>query len=1291
MFHTSAQKLIAAPLLIFVINISMFAEQWSGNVVKNPGFEEDFVNAVAESHCISFKGDWYYNQKDSVPDYWLLRGNWSRSETDARSGRHTIKLADEKTTASQQYYRAIYQHGGGAWKGGPMGPMKLGEEEKSRFAVPWKAAVWVRGKGSITLGGIKAESPDGTGWMHVTVECPAGAQTDPAKSMKLTLTGPGEFDDVVVQQQIPNSPNLIDNASFEQVDSNGNPEGWSEQRKFRAIGPTYYVWTDWNHAFRPNRGAVTTDKLVVHRGERSLRFDVYPGDEKYIESDLVVLNQTQPRVMEVGVYVRADRIKLLDIRLVNQDGDHLPAKRPREPEWNRGGSFLFGNGTFGWRYVRKTFACLNNERLKGVRVRLCARGFNGHTLDDGGTRPYGMTCGTVWWDDLRVMERASDEATLQQRGVKLPKQSVPGVQRLSDGVIDFGERFFGENTFIYSFTSKTGAGSWQLKLTTTLPGNEPVETTSKKMRSGKGKTVTLTAPYTIKNLAGELLIQAKFDVELFNGNKNVATASYAFNTWPVVVDVDIARHYNLPNENPVSASLNLGVAEATLKKIRKLTLELYRASDQKVLGTQTFNDVWTAFKETKAKLPALAESNGLEFNLPAPITRCDHTNLIITKLDLSKLKVCPHDNPVRDTVLRVRGTDAAGKELFSQESAPFCRMQPAPKQADIKKVEIRKDGALLINNRPRFITGATHQNQRIRHTFPIIDQLDLMGQRLTQGNEGKFKSLQKLWSEHGLYAIQIKPVSGQNGIISVTSLSDEQKKSFEEFVTAGGMKNVVSINSGGWERTIDFHNPDQLQKHKTINDWLRRVSKRPIAISTSGAFNAWWLNDLHIYDIVHGETEMWGPMDFNVVLLPYCRRAGRKVAWVYLPQLYDNHPFERYRFEIYENIIRGSCGVSMIQGIGDPTFNRGIAGELRYLEEPLNSLDKTPEVTFSPNISHKVTRHKNKTTILATNCGPIILGNWKWTDQIKFSGRASHEGDSINTQWFRPDGIRIHGFRGLPMPEMVQKGDKIVQHLWIDPNEKPDWIMVAVRGDGRFAHNAVLGKFDFDQFCNVDGNILMYSELNHSVWHEINWILPPEKYKRLLKVQHLMHGRNVADGIKNSAEDGRQKVRKHIYQANHFHNLGSIPKPGEWYRIEIDAEKADLVGRLIDGFAYLTRNGRALWDYSTLERNGEVVRVFCEDTAGIDRSLLSSVRISVPGLKYGTKIKVLFEDRTIISDGGSFTDDFDGLDTYGYESDGVIGDMFGFIKDPNRELNSMIPSGTGYSYGPTAVHIYEFR
>src|SRR6185295_10032266 len=124
--------------------------------------------------------------------------------------------------------------------------------------------------------------------------------------------------------------------------------------------------------------------------------------------------------------------------------------------------------------------------------------------------------------------------------------------------------------------------------------------------------------------------------------------------------------------------------------------------------------------------------------------------------------------------------------------------------------------------------------------------------------------------------------------------------------------------------------------------------------------------------------------------------------------LYDHTPYERYRFETYENIIRGSAGVAMLYGIGDPTFNRGLAGELRYLERPLNSLEKTPNVALVPAVSHKVARHQGKTYILATNAGPITLGKWLWNTEIKHSGKASHEGDSMNQMWVRPGGVRIH-------------------------------------------------------------------------------------------------------------------------------------------------------------------------------------------------------------------------------------------------------------------------------------------
>lgn len=1258
---------------------------WTGNMARNPGFEEDFVNAHAEGHVLSFKGDWYYNQKDLVPDYWDFKGEWAWTGQ-GKSGGHALKLGN-RAIASQTFIRAVTQEGGGAWGGSNILPVPMSAADKKRFAQPWKATAWCRGGGVLSLSAaaksVSAKARPGADWQQLTVELPASLIPDPVTPVTLKVEGPGEFDDITIQEKLAPTPNLAVNAGFEKSAADGLPTGWTKQGKFRAYGPTYYTWTDWNHFFRENRGPVSVDPLVARSGKQSLRMDVYPGDEKYVESDFFVINQEQPHAIEVGVYVRGDRINLIDIRCVDQDGVHMPGYRPRQPENQQGGTALFGNGTFGWRYVRKFFGVPHGRALKGFRVRLCARGMNAHTLDDAGTRSYAMASGTVWWDDVRVSERTSDAAALQARGVKIPPAESDAPGTLQDGEVDLGQRFFGDNTLSYSFTNNGPAGTFQLKVTTGLPGGKPAMTMSPAIAIDKGKRATLSATYVIDRLAGELEKQGRLQVELLRDGKLAATSVYAFNTWPVVVDIDVARHYNLPNENPVTVSLNLGVAAGTLARTQKLELQLYRASDKKVLGTQTISDLPAAFAKTIAGLPKKREQS-YEFNMPTPAFWTDRTNLIVTKLDLSPLKIWPHDQPTRDTVLIVRGLDAAGKGIFRDQSAPFCRMEQTPKQAPVAKVEVRDDGAVLINGQPRYLVGATHQSNRATHTPELIAQLGMQGHRLTQGMT--FSQVEGMWKKLGLYSLQLRPANKIDGTSPIIDLDGKQRAEFEAFVRGGGLANVVAVNTGGWEASINPDDAAAVAKHLALNDYVRKLTGRPIAISTSGAYNAWWIPKLHFYDINFAETEMWGPMDFNVIFTPYMKRLRKQpTAWVYLPQLYDNHPYERYRFETYENIIRGSAGVAMIQGIGDPSFNRGLAGELRYLETRLNSREKPPRITLDPPISHKVARHKGKTYVLATNAGPIAIGKWTWNRDIKHSGAASHEGDSVNTMWFRPGGVRIHAFRGLPMPELVKKGDKIVQYVWLDPKETPEWAMVAVRGDGKFAHNAVLGKFDFAAFRKDYGNILMYSELNHSVWHEINYVMDDKTYQRAVTVI----GKAGADAIKKEADRGRAVVDKVAYQPAHFHNQGGLPKPGTWQRIELDADKAGLTGKLIDGFAYLTKNGRALWDYSALERDGKVVRIFCEDTVGIDRSLLPNVRVNVPGLKKGTRIRVLFEDRVIVAGDGNFEDNFVGIDTYGHEDGGVVGDMFGFVKDEDRELPRMIPSGYGYNYGSTAVHIYE--
>ncbi|MBI3922324.1 MAG: hypothetical protein HY318_12965 [Armatimonadetes bacterium] len=1257
-------------------------EGWSGNFARDPGFEEDFVNNHSEPHVLSFKGDWFYNQQDLAPDYWDLKGTWQWNEVTPHGGKKSLMLS-EQSAASQEYVGAVTQEGGGAWGGSTIKPIPLTAPE--RFPQPWRASIWCRGGGTLKLGPVEVRAT-GTGeWERISVECPAD-QVFKDGSMTLALIGPGEFDDLHVQERLALVPNLIPNPGFERTDRDGYPVGWSKQRKFDWIGPTYYVWTDWMHFHEQNRGRVGLDSLLFHSGKRSLRFDVYPGDEKFVESDLIALNQDRPYIIEVAAFVCADRIKMIDLRCVDEDGAHLPSYRPVQPEYSQGGTATFGNGTFGWRYIRKFFSMPFNEPVKGIRVRLAARGFNGDTLDDSGTRSYACQVGTVWWDDLRVTERTTDIASLEARGVKVPPVERQVASEVGDTSLDLGERLFGDNQMTFSFTNSGRPGGFKIRLTTTLPDSAPAVTESKSVPITSNSPGTLGVPYRIGKLVGDLKQQGAFRLQLFRGKVLITESSYAFNTWPVVVDCDVSRHYSLPDETPVTTSLNLGVSSAALAQVAKLELELKRPADNVSVGRETITDLRHSLAQTRASLPR-SPKESYEFNMPTPAWWVDRTNLLIVKLDLSRLKVWPQNQPSRDTVLEVRGVDGNGKVLFSDRSDAFCRMAAAPRQDSVQSVKIREDGAVFINDKPRYLTGATHQNMRTNHGPEIIGQLGMMGHRLPQGEGGKFEAVAKMWKDQGLYSLQFKPVSGDSGTAAYVDMTSDQKKKLEGFVQAGGMESIVSVNTGGWESSIP-DTPAARESHQNLNDWIRQITQRPISWSSSGAYNAWNMSAFPYYDLVHAETEMWGPMDFNVIYTPYLKRARKEPsAWVYLPQLYDNTPYERYRFETYENIIRGSAGVEMIQGIGDPTFNRGLAGELRYLEAPLNSRDPIPEVTFDPPVSHLVRRHNGKTYILATNCGPIIMGRWQWNQETKWSGKASHEGDSINRKWVRPGGLRIHGFRGLPMPELVRPGDKIVQYVWLDPKDTPEWVMVAVRGDGRFSHCGVLGRFDFDVFRQKYGNVLMFSELEHSVWHEISYVLDPPTYDLAVRIM----GKEWAADLKRTADAERAKVDRTIYQPEHFRKMGSLPSSGDWYRIEIAAEAIGLAGTLVDGFAYISSNGRALWDFSALERNGKIVRVFCEDTVGIDRSLLGKVRVEVPGLRPGTPIRALFEDRALISDDDGFSDDFVGVDTYGYEAGGVAGDMFGYVKDENRDLPRMIPSGYGYTYGPTQVHIYEIE
>src|SRR5262249_37251814 len=153
-----------------------------------------------------------YNQQDLIPDYWDLKGAWTWSTDRPRSGRYCLKLGP-KATASQKFIRAETQEGGGAWGGSLVKAIPMSPEDRAAFAQPWRVSAWCRGGGTIVVfcGGkpVKASAKPSKDWQLVTVELPAASVGAPDASAVVVLQGPGEFDDVVIQEKLSPAPNLL--------------------------------------------------------------------------------------------------------------------------------------------------------------------------------------------------------------------------------------------------------------------------------------------------------------------------------------------------------------------------------------------------------------------------------------------------------------------------------------------------------------------------------------------------------------------------------------------------------------------------------------------------------------------------------------------------------------------------------------------------------------------------------------------------------------------------------------------------------------------------------------------------------------------------------------------------------------------------------------------------------------------------------------------------------------------------------------------------------------------------
>jgi len=234
----------------------------------------------------------------------------------------------------------------------------------------------------------------------------------------------------------------------------------------------------------------------------------------------------------------------------------------------------------------------------------------------------------------------------------------------------------------------------------------------------------------------------------------------------------------------------------------------------------------------------------------------------------------------------------------------------------------------------------------------------------------------------------------------------------------------------------------------------------------------------------------------------------------------------------------------------------------------------------------------------------------------------------------------VYGVQYLPDARAWPKGSKLVQWVRLDGKALPRNLVVLVKADGRWTHAAAWGKFDAAALRRDPK--LAYWFLNSFYRHAKGFL----------------------------GWDTRLIEKALPYLPDSTADQGGLPKAGRWMKLEIPLEKIGATYKLLDGVGFLHEGGRVEWGRTSIVAPDGAETVVWGDALELPPEELAKVRIKVAGLKAGTKVRVLFEDRELTAADGSFIDDFRGQDLYQRFGGGY---------------------GRGYGDGPVALHLYELQ
>jgi hypothetical protein len=286
--------------------------------------------------------------------------------------------------------------------------------------------------------------------------------------------------------------------------------------------------------------------------------------------------------------------------------------------------------------------------------------------------------------------------------------------------------------------------------------------------------------------------------------------------------------------------------------------------------------------------------------------------------------------------------------------------------------------------------------------------------------------------------------------------------------------------------------------------------------------------------------------------------------------------------------------------------------------------------------------------VIAATTHGLSFGNWRHTDEKSPAGPARV---TAEPHIFRDesDGYHAlgeparqelcpHGIQNLIGPRKWPAGSKLVTWVKLDARAAPRSLVALLKADGQWTQAASWGAFDLEALRKANARSF--------------WFL--RTFYR--------HARGFLGW--------GDKVPPHAlaYLPAKMHALGRLPQSGRWLKLELPLEKVGATGKLLDGVGFLHDGGRVWWAGTALvSPDGKETVVFGPHEDRPAPEQLARTRIHVAGLKKGTKVRVLFEDRTITAEEGSFVDDFRGTDLY---------QRYGGER-------------AGHGDAPVAVHVYE--